>query len=197
MLLQILIAYSSILICEIKSKHNINFVVNNTLRNEGLQQSAVSTANDTTRTPHFRSSLPATALLLPVSPLSTYFPLEIWSAEKLPIPCHGWSWKASSPQRFIAGELWWALDCLGFPCLSTFFPNRCQVSCAVEHSGSFDCAVALGLNEQKEQGLYQEDYPLSWYLGPIAIMIPRVTRAISVSLVSCLVGHWQLYLLFL
>lgn len=103
-----------------------------------------------TRTPHFRSSLPATALLLPVSPLSTYFPLDVWNAEKLPIPCHGWSWKDSSFQRFIAGELWWTLNCFGFSCLSTSFPNRCQASCAAELSGLFDCAVALGLNDQKE-----------------------------------------------
>ena len=150
--------------------------------------------NDMTRTPHFRSSLPATALLLPVSPLSTYFPLDTWNDEKLPIPCHGWSLKDSSSQRFIAGELRQALNCFGFPCLSTFFPNRCQVSWAVEHIGLFDCAVALG---QEGKDLYQEDYLFFCYLGSIAIVIPNVTCATSVSPVSCLVGHWQLCLLCL
>lgn len=106
--------------------------------------------NNAARTSHFPSLLPATALLLPVSPLSTYFPFDIWNAEKLPIPCHGWSWKDSSTQRFIAGELWWALNCFGFPRLSTLFLNRCQVSWAVEHSGLFDYVVALGLNDQIE-----------------------------------------------
>ena len=147
-----------------------------------------------TRTPHFPPSLPATALLLPVSPLSTYFSLDVWNAEKLPMPCHGWSWKDSSSQRFIAGELWWALDCFGFPCLSTFFTNRSQVSWAVEHPGLFDCAVALDLNEREEQALVYEHYLLFCYLGFSAITI---TCAIGVLLLLCLVGHWQLCLLCL
>ena len=67
----------------------------------------------------------------------------------------------------------------------------------MEHSGLFDCAIASGLNDQKEKGLYQEDYLLFCYLGSIAMMIPSVTRAISVSLVSCSVGHWQSYQLCL